>query len=408
MVDTRLDDSTVDDPIEFDRFHREVLPRRLLAGNGALAADDARQIGPLAIRTPAGAFTYVPSDGTIEIVAGDDAAKTVIALDDESWRGLASDLDTPPGLLYGGRVEIVRGNPLRFVRWEPALRAMYHGRPVYDAARVDLHGLDPTATFTMADVGARPGVVCNFLATCGYVLVRQVFTSDEIAGFLEDAAVLRDEAREGDKMSWWGRDVHGETVLCRVLRAASRPRLRALHHDPRVLALAGLAPVAVAAKRKTDNDGVTVLWKRPDVKEGLADLPWHRDCGMGGHALNCPGFVMTICLTDGSAAAGELRALPGSHHMTHPTIDGTEENAPRGVSFAASAGDVSFHYSDVLHASMPPTGAGGPHRISVLLGFAPEGAGHHRGERHYNDVLLSRDDGLVPHLVDHVGQRRDK
>ena len=154
---------------------------------------------------------------------GEDAAKTVIALDDESWRGLARDLDTPPGLLYGGRVEIVRGNPLRFVRWEPALRAMYHGRPVYDAERVDLHGLDPTAAFTMADVGARPDDVRDFLDTCGYVLVREVFTPDEIAGFLEDADVLRDEAREGDKMSWWGRDVNGDTVLCRVLRAALPP-----------------------------------------------------------------------------------------------------------------------------------------------------------------------------------------
>jgi len=403
MVDTLRDDT-----LDFDRFHREELPARLAAGNGALAADDARQIGPLAIRTAAGTFTYVPVVGTIEIREGDEHAKTVIALDDESWRGLASDLDTPPGLLYGGRVETVRGNPLRFVRWEPALRAMYHGRPVYDAARVDLHGLDPAATFTMRDVAERPEATREFLATCGYILVRDVFTPSEIAGFLEAAEVLSDEAREGDKMSWWGRDAQGTTVLCRVLRAASRPDLRALHTDPRVLALRDLAPVPVSAKRKTDNDGVTVLWKRPDVKEGLADLPWHRDCGMGGHALNCPGFVMTICLTDGSEAAGELRALPGSHHMTHPTIDGTEENAPRGVSFAATAGDVSFHYSDVLHASMPPTSAEGPHRISVLLGFSPEGAGHHRGERHYNDVLLSRDDGQVPHLVDHVGQRRDK
>jgi ectoine hydroxylase-related dioxygenase (phytanoyl-CoA dioxygenase family) len=403
MVDTLRDDT-----LDFDRFHREELPARLAAGNGALAADDARKIGPLAIRTAAGTFTYVPADGTIEIVEGDEAAKTVIALDDESWRGLASDLDTPPGLLYGGRVETVRGNPLRFVRWEPALRAMYHGRPVYDAARVDLHGLDPAATFTMEDVAARPEELRAFLETCGYILVRNVFTPEEIAGFLDDAAVLSDEAREGDKMSWWGRDADGATVLCRVLRAASRPDLRALHTDPRVLALRDLAPIPVSAKRKTDNDGVTVLWKRPAVTEGLADLPWHRDCGMGGHALNCPGFVMTICLTDGSEAAGELRALPGSHHMTHPTIDGTEEGAPRGVSFAASAGDVSFHYTDVLHASMPPTSADGPHRISVLLGFSPEGAGHHRGERHYNDVLLSRDDGLVPHLVDHVGQRREK
>ena len=401
MVDTLRDDT-----LDFDRFHREVLPQRLAAGNGALAAADARQIGPLAIRTAQGTFTYVPADNTIEIVEGDADAKTVIALDDDSWRGLASDLDTPPGLLYGGRVETVRGNPLRFVRWEPALRAMYHGRPVYDAARVDLHGLDPSTCFDASDLDTHTEAMRDFLETCGYVLVRNVFTAEEIAAFREDAEVLRDEAREGDKMSWWGRDVSGDTVLCRVLRAASRPQLRALHGDPRVLAIAALAPLPVSAKRKTENDGVTVLWKRPDVKEGLADLPWHRDCGMGGHALNCPGFVMTICLTDGSAAAGELRALPGSQHMTHPTVEGTEENAPRGVSFDVHAGDVSFHYTDVLHASMPPTNADGPHRISVLLGFAPEGVGHHRGERHYNDVLLSRDDGLVPHLVDHVGRRK--
>src|SRR4051794_29661109 len=403
MVDTRVDDG----PIDFEQFHREELPARLRAGNGALAAADAQKIGPLAIRTRAGSFTYVPNGDTIDVLEGEDGAKTVIAIDDDAWQGLVRDLDTPPGLLYGGRVETVHGNPLRFVRWEPALRAMYHGRPVYDAARVDLHGFDPTASFTTDDLANDKSTMRAFLDACGYVIVRNVFSSAEVSTFLEDADVLRTEAREGDKVSWWGKDASGNTVLCRVLRAASRPRLRALHEDARVLALADLASQKVTARRKSDNDGVTVLWKRPDVKEGLADLPWHRDCGMGGHALNCPTLIMTICLTDGSEAAGELRALPGSQHMTHPTIDGTDDNAPRGVSLAVHAGDVSLHYSDVLHASMPPTSAEGPHRISVLLGFSPETAGHHRGERHYNAVLLSPDDGQVPRLVDHVGKRRD-
>jgi hypothetical protein len=204
MVDTLRDDT-----LDFERFHREDLPARLAAGNGALAAADARLIGPLAIRTPAGTYTYVPRDETIEIVEGDEPAKTVIALDDASWQGLVHDLDTPPGLLYGGRVETVRGNPLRFVRWEPALRAMFHGRPVYDAALVDLHGLDPTESFTMDDVGSRTDDVRYFLATCGYVLVRNVFSPDEIAGFLDDAEDLAGEACEGDKMSWWARDARG-------------------------------------------------------------------------------------------------------------------------------------------------------------------------------------------------------
>src|SRR5205085_3275957 len=113
-----------------------------------------------------------------------------------SWQGLVNDLDTPPGLLYGGRVETVRGNPLRFVRWEPALRAMFHGRPVYDAALVDLHGLDPRSSFTLDDVSGRPDDMRDFLDTCGYVIVRNVFTPDEVRGFLEDADVLLAEARE--------------------------------------------------------------------------------------------------------------------------------------------------------------------------------------------------------------------
>src|SRR5438874_2635743 len=102
MVDTRSEDL-----VDFDHFHREVLPARLAAGNGALAAGDARLIGPLAIQTPSGTYTYVPGPDTIEIVDGDERAKTVIALDDASWQGLVNDLDTPPGLLYGGRVETV-------------------------------------------------------------------------------------------------------------------------------------------------------------------------------------------------------------------------------------------------------------------------------------------------------------
>jgi hypothetical protein len=58
-----------------------------------------------------------------------------------------------------------------------------------------------------------------------------------------------------------------------------------------------------------------------------------------------------------------------------------------------------------MHASMPPTSDEGPHRVSILLGFARPDAGNHRGERHYNDVLLGREDGQVEHLVDHVQKR---
>jgi ectoine hydroxylase-related dioxygenase (phytanoyl-CoA dioxygenase family) len=393
---------------EFQHFHRETLPL-LIERHGALALADVQAVGALGIATPSGAFTYVPGPDSIEVVEGDAPARTLVSMDEESFGGLVADLETAPGLLYGGRVEIVRGNPLRFVRWEPALRALFHGRPIYDADTISLLDragapLEVGASFAMDDLDRRSADVRHFFETAGYLHVRDVFTEAEVGAFLEDAAILHDAAREGDQMSWWGRTGLGASVLTRVLNAADRPRLRALYDDERVAAIAAVPAVPLVARDTTGRDAVTVLWKLPDIREGLADLPWHRDCGMGGHALNCPSVVMTICLNDGSAAAGELRALPGSHLTSFPFMDGTAEDAPRGVSLDVSRGDVTIHYTDVMHASMPPTRDSGPHRISVLLSFTQPSARHHRGEGHYNDVLLGADDGQVAHLVDRVGR----
>ena len=82
-------------------------------------------------------------------------------------------------------------------------------------------------------------------------------------------------------------------------------------------------------------------------------------------------------------------------------MDGTDVAAPKGVALPIRAGDVTLHYSDLMHASLPPTSSDGPHRISVLVGFAPETAGHHLGGRHYNDALLVNADGQV----DNIGHR---
>jgi len=120
-------------PLDFSAFHREELPRRLAAGHGAIAAqDELVALGGLAFRLPTGeAFTYQPRAGGVDVVAGDADAHTVIELAPELWSELAHDLESAPGLLYAGRVRCTRGDAMRFVRWEPGLRAMYHGRPIF-------------------------------------------------------------------------------------------------------------------------------------------------------------------------------------------------------------------------------------------------------------------------------------
>jgi hypothetical protein len=391
------------EPLDFHRYHREELPALLRSGRGALAARGARSLGSLAFRLLGGdAYTYQPGAADVAVVPGDERADTVIELDTELWRNLVGELDAAAGLLYGGRAKCVRGSALRWVAWEPALRAMWSGRPPYDASALDLRDrrgapLDPAASFTPASDRAD---MAHFLRTAGYLFVRGVFAADEIAAFRTEAEELAREAKPGDKLSWWGKDAAGEQVLTRVTRAGAKPHLRALPHDPRLVALRDLAdePLEHRAPPSAE-EGISVIWKRPSLSAGLGDLPWHRDCGMGGHAIMCPTLIASVFLTPATPETGELRMLPGSWQSGCGPIDARHPSAPRGVSFAAAPGDVSLHYSDTMHAAPPPErGDLATYRISAVTGYTRPGARAHRG-RYYNEVLHRREDGQIEHLA---------
>ena len=121
--------------IDFDEFHTVDLPARIDAGNGALAAPDLAGVGTIAFRTDDGAaYTYVPAPDTIEIWQGDAAADIVVEMSREMFSDFANELRTCFGLLYAGGLEVTRGDFFQLERWEPAIRALYHGRPIIDPA----------------------------------------------------------------------------------------------------------------------------------------------------------------------------------------------------------------------------------------------------------------------------------
>ena len=389
--------------LDFEEFHRVELPRRLAGGNGEAAARAAEGKGTLAIKLPhAKAYTYVPASGEIAIEAGDAAADTVIELERDAWEGLVHDYESPPGLLYGGRVKCLRGKAMRLVAWEPALRAMYTGRPLFDSnsweAR-DRRGapLDAEQVFTL---DSDREDMAHFLHRAGFLFVRDVFGPDEIAGYLEEAALLRAEAVKGDKLSWWGKNSRGEELLCRVTRAATQPRLRAIAQDPRLLSLVDLSDEKLEQRGGgSETPGVSLIFKNPDMTEGLSDIPWHRDCGMGGHSVMCPVLIASVYLTPANPETGELKMLPGSWQGTCGYMDPADPDAPRGASFDARPGDVSLHYGDVMHAAPPPTGTGlDSYRISAVTAYVKPDARNHRGAKSYNDVLHQREDGQIEHL----------
>lgn len=360
----------------------------------------AATLSPLAIELAESGevATYAVRDGRVEVVPGSDGAKTRIVLAQASLDGLARDLESPAGLIYGGRAQAKSGDLMDFMQWEPALRLLHTGRPVYDPTAIDLRDrrgepLDPTRSFRLDDDRED---MAHFLRTAGYLFVRDVLSSDEVERLQAEAERLRHEAREGDQESWWGKREDGATVLCRVLRAGRLPAMRSLHGDPRIEGLAALCDVPMAlAMGPEEKDGVTLLWKQPGVVEGLGDLPWHRDCGLGGHASMCPTAVVSVFLGPNTPEAGELRFLPGSWQTSFPHQSADSPLAPRGVAPRARAGDVTIHYGDVVHVAPPPTGASGPFRSCILLGYGRKGGGHHEGGRHYNDVLLGDETGQI-------------
>ncbi len=367
--------------------------RPLPAGYAATLAPFA-----IALAETGEASTFVVRDGRLECRPGAEGAATCVELSQASFDGLRGDVESAAGLIYGNRARALRGDLMDFLQWEPALRWLYTGRPVYDPDTVDLRGrdgapLDPARAFRPDDDREE---MAHFLRTVGYVFVREVFSKEEVEQLQAEADTLRGLAREGDQESWWGKRRDGTSVLCRVLRAGSQPKMRSLHADPRIHHLAGLCEVPMELKIAADEkDGVTLLWKQPGVDEGLGDLPWHRDCGLGGHASMCPTAVISVFLGPNTPEAGELRFLPGSWQSSLPFQTADDARAPRGIAPPARAGDVTIHYGDGLHVAPPPTGTTGPFRSCVLLGFTRAGGGHHEGGRHYNDVLLGDESGQV-------------
>lgn len=388
--------------LDFHAFHQAELPQLLRAGNSAIAAGSVARLPSLAFHvTGEGAYTYSSKNGEVDIAPGDETADVIIELSHQDWEGVVQELETAPGLLYADRVTCRRGKAMDWVRWEPALRAIYTGRPILDPHHVELADrggapLDVEQSFAQDD---DPEDMAHFLRTTGYLFVRSVFASDEISAFLDEAAELRGEAKKGDRLSWWGKNANGEEILCRVTRAAAKPHLASIPDDARILRLVELADQELV-HRGEGEEGVSVIYKNPDMTEGLSDIPWHRDCGMGGHAVMCPRLIASLYLSEANPETGELKMLPGSWTGSVGYMDPSDPKAPRGACFSARPGDLSLHYGDVMHAAPPPRGANlSQYRISAITGFGRPDARNHRGDKSYNDVLHRRADGQIEHMT---------
>jgi len=384
--------------MNFDDFHQRHIAQLLAAGQGGPGARLVGAGASLSIRLLDGsAYTYRSTGSDLVVGPGEDA-DVIVELTAEAFEDLVTEAWSVYGLLYGDRLNMRKGEFNAFAQWEAPLQALWFGRPVYGAEAVaqlvDRQGarLDLGRQFAMDD---DPDELRHHLSVAGFLVVRRVFSADEINDLNTVVQVQLSSACPGDGRSWWATRSDGDEVCCRLTYMAERTPITArLASDLRMRRLADLADPRLLPC--TDRlDGMSVVIKHPDIVAGLSDLPWHRDCGVGGHRVLCPGLNVGVQLDRADAANGQLHFLAGSHHHAAQQGLPTDLDPAPTVAVDAEPGDVTVHYGHVLHAAPPPTSptAG---RKAMYLGyhlpaaFAAVGPG-----QAYNDVLVNRDGGRV-------------
>jgi ectoine hydroxylase-related dioxygenase (phytanoyl-CoA dioxygenase family) len=350
------------------------------------AARDLAPTGAITFLVDDDAVTYAVDGSTIRVDEGRRAGDTVVRLSRRAWDDMVGQLRTVVNLLLSDDLGFQRGGFEQLADWDPVLRYLHAGIPPYDPARTDPQDRDPLATFTLDAADAE---LAAQLQTMGYLHVRGVFSADEMRAADREVDRLAAAARPGDEQSWWVTAEDGTNVLCRLVYATLRsPVLAALEGDPRVHRLGTLLDPALRTAPDRMESG-TVLIKVPGNTSGLSNIPWHQDCGLGGHAILCPAVSVGIQITGSDPSTGNLRVVPGSHGQA--IHYGWQQRLPDVpvVSIDTAPGDVTVHVQDLMHASPQPTGAGG-RRTMYVTHYPPQLWRHIGPGEAYNDLVRNR------------------
>ena len=326
--------------------------------HGDLAARGVayKQLPSLGFLTDGRGVTLRERSGALVLDAGVGDAGVVAELPADALSDVVQDIQSTMGLAMTSRVKITGGTLDDWIGWEPALRALLDGRPVYENGTItfddgDGGELDLSRSFTLDDVTDDRDEVAHFLAEAGFLHVRDVFTEAEMAAVSADLDEWLARAEPDDGASWWAEDADGRNLPVRVLWFHEKSEtIRELLHDERFQWLARLTG--------DDHNGTELgcegLIKPLGIVNGLSDLPWHKDCGQGQHSYSCNGLTAGISVTGADRVSGALGVIPGSHraNVTSATRDRSVDLEPRMLE--TSTGDLTVHCSDTMHRAHPP------------------------------------------------------
>ncbi|MEE3326640.1 MAG: phytanoyl-CoA dioxygenase family protein [Myxococcota bacterium] len=400
--------------VDFDEFHQDVLPTRLLDGLSEQVAWDVEGRAPIAVTLSDGrAYSYVSGPEGVRVEAGvAQAARTVLEIiDHESWIDYLYEFRTRYGLLYSGAVRFIRGDFDTWDDWEPAIRCMYSGRPIYDPASLDFRDRkgDPLDLQQQFERGDDREDMSHFLRATGFLVVRKAFEQGYIGELQAELARVREEAVEGELHSWWSTNASGERFPYRLTYLSDQSELiGGLYENPTVQSLVALSGEDVVPVPDRI-EGILAVLKDAGMREessGFANLPYHTDCGFGACELTCPCVLVGVQLEAANARSSQLHVMAGSWGKAchNRPEDITPERYPL-VAIEAEPGDATVHFGCGLHAGPMPTGDAS-RRTLYVQHYHPRAFDLIGAYQGYNQIMPGYGQGDIPNIVEMQDQAK--
>jgi hypothetical protein len=358
-------------PLDRDEIFDSMIPEAL-SRNAELAARGLRykNLPALTLCIDDRSVTLRERGGALRIVEGHASDSAAANLDRDAVSDLVQDWATTMGLAMNSRVKMTQGSFDHWIGWEPVLRALFDGRPVHEAGAItvtdrDGSNLDLSRSFELDDDHEE---ISHFLHQAGFLHLRDVFTEDEMAAVSADLDAALARAHPDDGASWWAGDSKGVQQAVRVLFFHEQSAaLSALLEDDRLAWLARITGDNLCGSTEGAGWlGAEGLIKPLDIKTGLSDLPWHKDCGQGRHSYYCNGLSVGISVTGADERSGALGVVPGSHRANVQTAGKDDSLDLPAIKLVTRTGDLTVHCSDTLHRAYQPTEC--PRKV-VYTGF---------------------------------------
>jgi hypothetical protein len=339
----------------------DLLIPEALSRNAELAARGLRykNLPALTLSVDDRSITLRERGGALRIAAGRASDGAAANLDRDAVSDLVQDWVTTMGLAMNSRVKMTQGSFDHWIGWEPVLRALFDGRPVHEAGAItvtdrDGGDLDLSRSFELDDDRDE---ITHFLHQAGFLHLRGVFTEAEMAAVAADLDAALSRARPDDGASWWAGDSKGVQQAVRVLFFQEQSAaLSALLEDDRLAWLANITGDNLCGSTEGAGWlGAEGLIKPLDIKTGLSDLPWHKDCGQGRHSYYCNGLTVGISVTGADERSGALGVVPGSHRANVQTAGKDDSLDLPAIKLVTRTGDLTVHCSDTLHRAYKPT-----------------------------------------------------